>query len=178
MAENWFVVRTKAGREVTASVAVAERGYQTFLPVQIVQRTHARKVETLSRPLFPRYLFVRFDPIRTDYGNINTCRGIVSRGLIVNIDASPIPVPDRVIDAIRDRERVMRAVAGEVKTGYRPGETFTVAVGRFASMPATYMGEEKGKVMAIVEFMGKGHIQAFDFVDVPLAQNVLDGFAA
>jgi transcriptional antiterminator RfaH len=174
----WYVVRTKAGREVTASVSVAEKGYQTFLPVQFVQRTHARKVEQLSRPLFPRYLFVRFDPSDDTHGDINTCRGVVSRGLIVNIKDKPISVPDAVIGAIRDRERVMRAVAGEIKTGYQPGETFTVAVGRFASMPATYMGEEKGKVMAIVEFMGKGHIQAFDFGDVPRAQNTLDGFAA
>lgn len=177
MSEQWFVVRTKAGREVTASVSVAEKGYHTFLPVHIVQRTHARRVETLSRPLFPRYLFVQFDPDAKTHGNINTCRGVISRGLIVDMRDSPIAVPDRVIAAIRDRERAMLAQAGEITTGYRPGDTFQIQRGH-ATVTAHYMGEEKGKVMAIVEFMGKGHIQAFDFAGVPRSQNMLDGFAA
>jgi transcriptional antiterminator RfaH len=178
MSQAWYVARTKTGREVTASVSVAEKGYPTFLPMQVVQRTHARKVEQLNRPLFPRYIFVRFDQKTDQYGDINTCRGVASRGLIVSVMDNPVAVPDLVIEAIRDRERIMRAQAGEIKTGYRPGDTFTVQCGTFASFPATYMGEERGKVMAIVELFGRGHIQAFDFADVPRSQNALDGFAA
>lgn len=178
MTAQWFVARCKTGQEFTASVSVVAKGYMVFLPQQQVTRTHARKVQQLTRPLFPRYLFVRFDPKAERHGEINYCRGIASRGLIVSTEDWPVPIPDPVIEAIRDRERIMRAQAGEIRTGYKPGDTFTVQCGTFASFPATYMGEERGKVAAIVEMFGKGHIVSIDFADVPRSPRALDGFAA
>lgn len=178
MTAAWFVARTKTGREVTASVAVAEKGFQAFLPVHLVKRTHAGKVQQLSRPLFPRYLFVRFDPATDAYGQINYCRGVASRCLIVNLQDNPVSVPDPVIEAIRDRERIMRAQAGDLSTGYQPGDTFTVQCGPYTSFQATYMGEDKGKVAAIVEMFGRGHLVSIDFAEVPPCENAIAQFAA
>lgn len=176
MVNQWFVARCKTGREVTASVSVAAKGFEVFLPVQMVTVTHARRRELVSRPLFPRYLFIAFDPTNDTHGEINWCRGISSRGLMVNADGKPLPVPDKVIARIRGDEADMLAKAGQVTTGYLPGETFQIARGH-AQVTATYMGEERGKVMVIVEFMGKGHIQALDFSEVP-AKKFLDSHAA
>jgi transcriptional antiterminator RfaH len=176
MPDRWFVARTKPGQEVTASVSVAALGYPIFLPVHIVRRTHARKVEQLSRPMFPRYIFVRFDP-DYDYSDIKTSRGVASRCLIVNVGDNPVAVPDLVIEAIRGRERIILANAGEIRTGYAPGDTFQIQRGH-AFLTAHYLGEEAGKVMAIVEFMGKGHIQTFDFEEVPLSAIAIDERAA
>jgi transcriptional antiterminator RfaH len=178
MPAQWFVARTKTGREVTASVSVAGKGYPVFLPVQLVRRSHARKVEQVSKPLFPRYLFIRFDLANDTHGEINWCRGVANRGLIVNADNKPISIPDPVIDRIRDRERTMLAKAGEATTGYQPGETFKIPVGIFASFVATYLGEEKGIVFATVEVFGRAHIQKFAFEDVPLSPRAIDNFAA
>lgn len=176
MAEQWHVARTKTGREVTASVAVAEKGYAVFLPVELVWVTHARIRKQVSRPLFPRYLFVQFDQAHDTHGEINWCRGVANRGLMVNADGKPMAIRDSIIAEIRGDEAAMLAKAGQVTTGYRAGETFTVQRGH-ATVTATYMGEENGKVLAIVEMMGRGHIQTFDFSEVP-PKELLDSRAA
>ena len=173
--KQWFVVRTKTGGEVTASIAVAGKGFDVFLPVQLVTRMRNRKREEVSRPLFPRYLFVAFDPARDTHGEINWCRGVANRGLMVTADGRPIPVKDSIIAQIRGEEAARMAKAGQVTTGYSPGETFQIQRGH-ATITAVYMGEEKGKVMCIVEFMGRGHIQTLDFSEVP--QKLLDSHAA
>lgn len=178
MTEKWHVARCKTGKEWTASKAVVAKGYPVFLPQQMVKRTVAKKLELVARPLFPRYLFIRFDPEASQFGEINWCRGIANRGLMVNAGGDPLSVPDRVIEKVRDRERVGLAQAGEVTTGYKPGDMFKIRVGLFASFPAKYIGEENGIVFATVEVFGKGHIQEFAFEDVPLSQNMIDGVAA
>ena len=116
--KQWFVVRTKTGGEVTASIAVAGKGFDVFLPVQLVTRMRNRKREEVSRPLFPRYLFVAFDPARDTHGEINWCRGVANRGLMVTADGRPIPVKDSIIAQIRGEEAARMAKAGQVTTGY------------------------------------------------------------
>lgn len=178
MTAHWYVARCKTGREVVASVNVAEMGYPTFLPMMLVKRSHAGQVQQVNRPLFPRYLFVRFDAMSAGFGRINNCRGVANRGLIVNVDGIPKHIPDVVIDRIRGRETIMRAKAGEVTTGYQPGDTFKIPIGIFASMTATYVGEERGIVFATVEVFGRGHLQEFAFEDVPQNPKTLDSLCA
>lgn len=178
MTDKWHVARTKTGKEWTASKSVVAKGYLVFYPQQTVKRKIARKWDLVSRPLFPRYLFVRFDQETSQFGELNWCRGVANRGLMVNADGIPLSVPDRVIERIRDRERSMLAQAGEITTGYKPGDVFKVAVGLFASFPATYIGEESGIVFATIEVFGRGHLQEIAFEDVPISPRVLDNFAA
>jgi transcriptional antiterminator RfaH len=178
MTEKWHVARCKSGKEWTASISVVAKGYPVFLPQQTVKRTIARKTELVSRPLFPRYLFIRFDHETSQFGEINWCRGIANRGLMVNADGVPLSVPDKVIEDVRGRERAQQAKAGETTTGYKPGDVFKIAVGLFASFPATYIGEENGIIFATIEVLGRGHLQEIAFEDVPVSPRVVDNFAA
>jgi transcriptional antiterminator RfaH len=165
---HWFAARTKIGKEVQASVNVASmEGFDVFLPVAPVQRKHARKTETVNKPLYPRYLFIAFDPDLDRHGAINNCRGVASRGLIVTASGRPKPIPDTIIQQIRDREAAALAVIGEATTGYKPGDTFELKRGHFATMTATYMGEDRGRVWATVELFGRGHMVDLEFEEVP-----------
>jgi transcriptional antiterminator RfaH len=172
MSEQWFVVRTKQAKETTAACAIAAEGFHAFLPVQLVERSHAGKRERVSRPLFPRYLFVEFDRDVTPFGKLNYCRGVASRGLMCDAMDRPIPVPTSVIDRIRDSERAMMAKVGEATTGYRPGDTFLLQRGPYAKLEATYVGEENGAVFATVTLFGRGFLQTLSFEDVPPCGNV------
>lgn len=178
MAEQWFVVRTKQAREVTASVAVAAAGFPTFLPVQLVEVNHAGKRERKERPLFPRYIFAKFDRDITPCGKINYCRGVASKGLMVDAMDRPIAVPDTVINRIRGDEMAERAKAGEVTTGYRPGDTFLINRGPYAQIEATYMGEEKGEVWATVTLFGRANLIRLPYEAVPLYAKSIDKISA
>ena len=59
--ERWFVVHTLPHRESGAKGHLENQGYRTFLPRRWKTRRHARKLETVLAPLFPRYLFIALD---------------------------------------------------------------------------------------------------------------------
>lgn len=179
---TWFGVQTKTAREITASISIAEKGFTVFLPLRTVVVTHARQQRQKERALFPRYLFVtgRLNTANEliDAGKINYCRGVLSKGLMCDADGDPQPISDKIINDIRRREELARARAGEVTTGYEPGETFQIQRGRFASLSARYVGEEKGQVLAFVTMFGKDHLVELDFAEVPPSDNRIDNFAA
>jgi len=58
---RWYCAETGPGRESLAHHRLQHLGFATFLPLCIREVRHARKIEVVQRPLFPRYLFIRFD---------------------------------------------------------------------------------------------------------------------
>lgn len=93
---QWFAVRTAAGREKAVSGQLGNKGYEQFLPVYKAKRQWSDRVKELELPLFPGYLFCRFD--------VN-CRlpVLVTPGvkLIVGYGKAPTPISDAEIEAIR-----------------------------------------------------------------------------
>src|SRR6202167_588076 len=94
--EHWFALQVKARRErFTASLLVG-KGYQTLLPTYRSQRRWSGQQKEISAPLFPGYVFCRFDavkrlPILVTPGVM----AVVGRGRV------PVPVQDAEILAIR-----------------------------------------------------------------------------
>ena len=58
---KWYAVRTAAGREKAVSGQLANKGYEQFLPMYRTRRQWSDRVKELELPLFPGYLFCRFD---------------------------------------------------------------------------------------------------------------------
>src|ERR1041385_5933087 len=58
---QWYVVQTQANAENKAVAHLSRQGYATYLPRYLKRRRHARRVDVVAAPLFPRYLFVEFD---------------------------------------------------------------------------------------------------------------------
>jgi hypothetical protein len=79
----------------------------------------------------------------------------------------PLAVPDIVIEGIRKREDAMKARAGEIRTGYTPGDSFLIRRGDYASLTATYLGECNGEVWATITMFSRDHVVAIKFEDVP-----------
>jgi transcriptional antiterminator RfaH len=56
MSEHWYVVHTQVQGEDRADLNLRRQGFVTYLPRYLRARRHARRTETVARPLFPRYL--------------------------------------------------------------------------------------------------------------------------
>lgn len=174
MAEKWYVVRSKPGKEVIACCTVAAEGFHVFMPVKLVECSHANRRREVTRPLFPGYLFARFDVFTQQFGRINYCRGVASRGLMCDLMEIPVAVPDLVIDGIRRREDAMKARAGEIRTGYAPGDSFLVRRGDYAHLVATYLGECAGEVWATITMFNRDFVVPLKFEDVPDSGHQVD----
>lgn len=93
LGERWFAIQVKARRERSTAALLGGKGYQTLLPTYACQQR--RNGQEGRVPLFPGYVFCRFDcqrrlPILITPGVIS----VVGRGRV------PVPVEPSEIDAI------------------------------------------------------------------------------
>ncbi|MGC2115668.1 MAG: transcriptional activator RfaH, partial [Pseudolabrys sp.] len=98
---QWYVVQTQANAENKAVAHLARQGFVTYLPRYLKRRRHARRVDVVAAPLFPRYLFVEIDMAAQRWRSIYSTVG-VSR-LVCNGEF-PAAVPERVVELLRNRE--------------------------------------------------------------------------
>ena len=97
----WYALHTCPNHEKTASMILRAKGYEPYLPTYKARRRWSdRIVETLP-PLFPGYLFCRFNArLRSP---IITTPGVVS---VLGFGSEPAPIPEVEIAAI---ETVLRS---------------------------------------------------------------------
>src|SRR6516225_6775768 len=101
MSTRWYVVQTHAHAEGKAAAHLARQGFDAYLPRHLKRRRHARRIETIAAPLFPRYLFVTVDMVCQRWRAIHSTIGVAR--LVCNGD-DPVAVADDVIETLRARE--------------------------------------------------------------------------
>jgi transcriptional antiterminator RfaH len=126
--QRWYVVHTQPHHEVRADLNLRRQGFATYLPRYLRTRRHARRTETVVRPLFPRYLFVTLDPARDRWRAIHSTFG-VSR--LVQAGDEPLSVPAGVVEEIRAREDHDGLVALGLPAGIGPGSRVRLIDGIF-----------------------------------------------
>jgi transcriptional antiterminator RfaH len=94
---RWYVVHTQPKAEARALWHLENQGFDGFLPRVAQLRRHARQIKPVLVPLFPRYLFVRFDLDATRWRVINGTRGVVS--LLAN-GPCPLPIPEGAVEEL------------------------------------------------------------------------------
>jgi transcriptional antiterminator RfaH len=148
--ERWYVARTLPQRELQAARQLANQGFRTFVARYCKNRRHARKVETVSVPLFPRYIFVAVDRTRDRWRSINGTFG-VDRLLMYGGEPQPVPkgVAENLIQATDDN--------GNVRFDFhlKEGQTVKVTAGPFAELVGQLERlDENGRVRVLLEIMG------------------------
>jgi transcription antitermination factor NusG len=92
----WFALRVKSNREKVVADAVQWKGYETFLPLYQSRRRWSERYKDVSLPLFPGYVFSRFDI--HDRLPLLIVPGVVN---VVRLGKVPIAVDDTEIDDVR-----------------------------------------------------------------------------
>jgi len=92
----WYALRTRSNYEKVAAAFLAGRGLEQFLPLYRTRKRWSDRVVENSIPLFPGYLFCRFD--QRFRAPILGSLGVVS---IVAFGGTPAPIADAEIEAIR-----------------------------------------------------------------------------
>jgi transcription antitermination factor NusG len=93
----WYAIRVRSKFEHVASAVLSGKGYEQFLPLYRSSRQWSDRSKTLDLPLFPGYLFCRFDA-EDRLLPILTTPGVIS---IVGAGRIPVAIPDREIEAIQ-----------------------------------------------------------------------------
>lgn len=150
--KRWFVVYTRAASEERAAHHLAFQGFKAYLPRYRKNRRHARRVQEVLRPLFPRYLFVRLNLDVERWRSINGTFG-VSR--VICHGNLPTPVPDGVVEAIVARETSPGIVELDPPQ-FRPGEAVRIEQGAFADRVGLFLEMADAKrVVLLLDLMGR-----------------------
>jgi transcription elongation factor/antiterminator RfaH len=148
--ERWYVVRTQAQRELQATKQLENQEFRVFLPRHLKNRRHARRVETVSAPLFPQYLFTVLDLTKDRWRCINGTLG-VDRVLICA--GEPQPVPHGLIESLIQVADADGTICFDFQL--REGQTIKVGAGPFADVIGRLEKlDDKGRVNVLLEMLG------------------------
>ena len=149
---RWFVVQTQPNAEHKAVAHLNRQGFTTYLPRYLKRRRHARRVDMVAAPLFPRYLFVSIDLSVQRWRSIFSTVG-VSR--IVCNGETPTAVSNQVIDSLRAREHD-GLVKLDLRPSFRIGDKVRLLDGAFADCLGLYEGLKDGdRVALLLDLLGR-----------------------
>jgi transcriptional antiterminator RfaH len=150
---RWYVVQTQPHAESKAAAHLARQGFDTYLPRILKRRRHARRVDTVAAPLFPRYMFVIVDVAAQRWRAIQSTIG-VSR-LVCNGER-PAPISAQVIDELRRREDDRGFVKLEQRPRFASGDKVRVLDGVFSTCLGLFEGMTDGeRVTILLDLLGR-----------------------
>lgn len=150
----WYVVHCQPNAEMRAAEHLARQGFAPYVPSYLKQRRHARRVETVRAPFFPRYLFVWLDVTRQRWRAVNSTVG-VSR--IVGRGHTPTPVMAGVVDALRRRENAdgLLEIAAPA-TRLRRGDRVRIVDGAFEACEGLFEAlTDHERVAILLDLLGR-----------------------
>ena len=150
---RWYVVQTHPHAENKAAAHLGRQGFATYLPCYLKRRRHARRVDVVSAPLFPRYLFIKIDTTIQRWRSIYSTVG-VSR--LVCIGDAPAPVPDQVVTMLKDREDPSGFIRLDHWPLFRVGDKIRVLKGVFCDCLGLYDGmSDRDRVAILLNLLGR-----------------------
>lgn len=150
---RWFAVQTQPRMELWARSNLWQRDFEVYLPRYAKSRRHARKVDTVTLPLFPGYLFVQADMARGDRRRIDSAPGVA---YTVAFGDRPAALDDAVIAEIRGREAADGLVHLDAAFGIKPGEAVRLTDGALTEMVGLFDGaSDANRVAVLLTILGR-----------------------
>ena len=151
----WYVVQTKPGNEDRVNGNLVNQEIESFLPLLSTFQYSSGKMVPRIKPLFPNYLFAKLD-LMLHYNKVKYTRGVSK---ILGSGEGPIPISEKVIEAIRRRMGEDNLV--RLEDELREGDLVQVTSGPFKDLVGIFNKKMsgKGRVKILLSLIG---------VDVPV----------
>ncbi len=151
--EHWYVVHTQPRGESLAITNLNNQGFETYLPRHLKRRRHVRRTEWVPAPLFPNYLFVRFDIDRTRWRSIHSTFGV--RYLVCNGEL-PAPVPHGIVEDIRSCEDDAGVVVVSKQAPFDKGELVQIMTGALCDQVGLFdCATDNERVFILLDLLGR-----------------------
>ncbi len=139
--------------EGVAAEHLARQAFDVYCPRFQKRRSHAGRVEHIPSPLFPRYLFVAFDPAEPAWRAIRSTRGVVD---LVRSGSEPAWIDDGVVAEIRGREDAAGHVVLARQFEPKSGDLVRIEDGAFAQRTAIFTAmKDDERVVALLSLLGR-----------------------
>jgi transcriptional antiterminator RfaH len=151
MSKEWFILQFKSNSHHLAAKNLNRQGFETFLPLhETTSRSLSRFINT-SKPLFPGYMFIRFDKAESEWYKINSTYG-VSRLITFNSHLKSIPT--KFVDSLMKRYDLSGKLLPIKKL--KEGDQVAILKGPFANFIATVEKYEADqRIWILMDLMGR-----------------------
>lgn len=151
--KQWFVVHTHPLQEAVAEQHLREQDFETYLPRYKKTRRHARKIDEILAPLFPRYLFISIDLEVDQWRSVLGTRGV---SYLLMADGKPVVISSRIIEALKDQETSDGLVPINSMSLFVKGDKVRVLEGAFKEYVAVFEKmDDKQRVQLLLSCLGR-----------------------
>ena len=151
MSKEWFILQFKSNSHHLAAKNLNRQGFETFLPLHDTTSRRLSRFLNTSKPLFPGYMFIRFDRAESDWHKINNTYG-VSR--LITFNSVLKSIPTTFVDSLMMRYDLSGKLLPIKKL--RKGDHVTVLKGPFANFIATVEKYEADqRIWILMDLMGR-----------------------
>jgi transcriptional antiterminator RfaH len=161
---RWHAAQTHPQAERWAEANLKQQGFETCLPM-VTERRPDRvtpsMVHLVEVPLFPRYVFVKFDRNRTPWGCILSTRGVATLLCLTPHCPTPIRpgVVERLIATADERRIIKRDVIQE-------GQAVKIIAGPFADHEGVCLWSSEERVEVMMTCFGRASKTTLDRAQV------------
>ena len=143
----WYVVHTKPRQEARALENLQNQGFNCFLPTMQVQKLRNQKVQTLTEPMFSRYLFIQLHDQTQNWGPIRSTLGVSK---LVSFGPQPAKVPPEFIAFLKE------APPETLERMFTPGESIQIASGPLQGIEGKYIAHDgETRAFVLVDLLGQ-----------------------
>ena len=130
--KRWIAVNTHPHREHVAIEHLIRQKFAVYCPMELRRIRHARRVQDVTRPLFPGYIFAEVMPNLSRWRPILSTYGVRA---MIRIGDQPAYVDDGFIRGLRARE--IDGVIAKPLAPYQVGQQVRLNGGSFDGLIAT-----------------------------------------
>ena len=151
MSKGWFILQFKPNSHHRAVKNLNRQGFETFLPLHDTTSRKLSQFISTTKPLFPGYMFIRFDRSDSEWHKINNSYG-VSR--LITFNSIIKSIPTSFVDSLMKRYDSSGKLIPLQKL--KKGDQVTVLNGPFAKFIATVEEYESDqRIWVLMDLMGR-----------------------
>ena len=151
MSKKWFILQFKPNSHHQAAKNLTRQGFEIFLPLHDTTSRKLSRFINTSKPLFPGYMFIKFDRAESEWHKINSTYG-VSR--LITFNSILKSIPTTFVDHLKKRYDLSGKLIPVKKL--KKGDQVTVLKGPFANFIATVEKYEADqRIWILMDLMGR-----------------------
>ena len=144
---QWFLIYTKPRQEERAKENIENQGFETFLPMIAYEKIKQPKSYSLQ-PMFPSYLFTKFNVEKDNWIDIKSTRGVCQ---VITFGDKPTEVPDSVVDFLKTKVDDHNVIKLKVtRPIFQKGDNLVIKKGVFQGKEAKFLsmkGKERARIL-------------------------------
>jgi transcriptional antiterminator RfaH len=151
---RWYVAQVLSQKEAYAAEHLTRQGFQTFCPRFYRAPSRAGQKAAVLAPLFPGYIFVKFDIKADRWLAVNSTRGVIR--LVGPRLSAPSAVSADLIGLLMSR--CSGGILDKLPDYIRAGDHIQISAGPLAGQIAQIESfDDRGRVKVLLRMLGAEH---------------------